>query len=406
MPASLLQNSYKIQSIDHNRRLFFAWLLFVFLICVLLVRLFDLQCLQGREMYRKGQDNQLTLATINPQRGRVYDRNRVVIAENTPIFHLQMHPSSTINPISQLQTLAELLPISADEQQLLHLTLTDRKNKKPVRIFHNLTPAQLDQVSLNKYRLPDMEVVSEFIRRYPCGSACATVTGYVTYEQKAQHNPHQRIANEHIPYYYGVNGVEKTYDTALSGKQGVQQLHRNAQGKVVQEDITLPALHGDDITLTIDSRLQHMIAKRMGKLRGSVVVIDPKNGEVLALYSSPSYDPNAFLSDSKSFMPLFTDPDKPLFNRAISGLFPPASTIKPFLMLGALEDHTISPETNIYDPGYYRYGNTSYVYHNWLRSGHQNVRPHKAILLSNDTFFYHLSLLLESLQLLVGLNFL
>jgi len=395
MPPSLLQNSYKIQSINHNRRVFFAWLLFVVLICILITRLFDLQCIQGREMFRMGQDNQLTLASITPQRGRIYDRNHKVLAENAAVFHLDLTPSEGHNPADTLAILSTIIPLSTDKQAHLVEQLTYRKSSpKPIRILNNLTTEQLDQVSLNKYRLPGVSIGSDYIRRYPCGAACASITGYVTQEKHSRHHPRQRIANPQVPLYSGVNGIEKNYDESLTGKQGVQQLHRTAQGKVVQQDITLPALQGDDITLSIDSRLQKLIAKRMGKLRGAVVMIDPNNGDVLALYSSPSYDPNAFLQDSKSFTPFFTDPDKPLFNRVVSGLFPPASTIKPFLILGALQDHTITQETSIFDPGYFRYGKTSYIYHNWLRSGHQNVRPYKAILLSNDTFFYHLSLML------------
>lgn len=392
MPT-LLQQSYQIQSHNHNRRLFLAWVFFLFLACILLARLFSLQCIHGGEMYRRGQDNQLTLATLPPHRGKIYDRNHKIIAENHAVFHLDIKLMQSSNIDETLDILVDMLPRTQKSRSIFKEKMKNSRKNSTIRYCEQLSEQERDILSLVLYKHPELQIVPEFRRYYPCGSACAPVSGYV--KPHLAHSKRKiKPGQVYIPTYQGINGIEQYYQKSLHGKKGLQQLHRNAQGKVIFEDITLPALHGDDLVLTIDVRLQKMIAQRMGKLRGSAVMINPKNGEILALYSSPSYDPNIFLEPDAALQTLFNDPDKPLFNRAIAGLFPPASTIKPFLVLDALQSRIISPQYKIFDPGFFRYGDTEWVYHNWLKTGHGQVNPYKAILISNDTFFYHLSLLL------------
>ena len=390
---TLLQQSYRIQTFNHSRRLFFAWLFLLFLYLALILRLVDLQCIHGGEMYRRGQDNQLSLASLSPQRGKIYDRNHRIIAENRAVFHLDINIQKNLALDDILLDVSNRIPRSDDYSKQALVKARETKNNRRIRLYDHLTSSEIDQATFLLQDHPALELTTEFSRYYPCGSACASVTGYVKTEKNTTHKK-TRHQTAFIPMYHGVNGIERQYQEALQGKKGLQQYHRNAQGKMIFEDITLPALHGDDLVLSIDLRLQEMIAKRMGKLRGSVVMINPKNGEILALHSSPSYDPNLFLSPESAFKLLFKDPDQPLFNRAIAGLFPPASTIKPFLVVEALQSRKITTNYQIFDPGFYRYGNSDWVYHNWWKAGHKDVNPRKAIILSNDTFFYHLSVLL------------
>lgn len=387
-----VRSNYRIIQQDHNKRVICSIAFFIVLTLVLVFRLFQLQVIAGQSMFNKSLDNQFTFATLQPQRGKILDRNGVVIAKNTPFFHLDLTVTSKKNGLKSLQQVQHAFHLDqATYDQLLEKIHRSKKNST-IRLIKNLSEEQRQLVYRENLHLLDLQVTPEFIRAYPCGSACASVTGYVLAQKLAKD---ERSINPNIlATYVGANGVEKTYNEALSGQSGVVQLQRDAKGNILKSMSDIPANNGADITLTIDSRLQKIIAEKMDSRKGAVIVSNPKNGEILALYSGPSYDPNVFLDPQKNDLlnHYLTAPQRPLFNRALTGQFPPASTVKPFLALFALDKALIDTNFRIYDTGSFRYKDTSNVYRNWNRAGHGNVDTRRAIIVSNDTFFYHLAL--------------
>ena len=390
--ANSVQHNYRIQQYDHFNRVVMSIVFFVCLTLVLVYQLFSLQIVAGRRLYNRSLDNQFTFASLQSQRGHIYDRNGVVLAKNIPVFHLDVQVNARAAAYASLSKAQEKLQLSSDYLAKVHKAIERARPQDTIRIINHLTQDQLQLVYNENLHLAPLKVTPEFVRSYPCGEACATVTGYVLAHkiEKDQKSNNPNI----LASYSGADGVEKSYDDILSGQSGVVQLQRNAKGNILQTVSNIPALNGADIVLTIDSKLQKIIADRMQGRRGAVVINNPSNGEILGLYSAPSYDPNAFLNRSQSSMltHYLTSEDKPLFNRALSGQFPPASTVKPFLALHALETKTINKNFRIHDTGSFRYKDTSNVYRNWNRSGHGDVNTRKAIIVSNDTFFYHLSL--------------
>lgn len=387
-----VRSNYRIIQQDHNKRVICSIAFFIVLTLVLVFRLFQLQVIAGQSMFNKSLDNQFTFATLQPQRGKILDRNGVVIAKNTPFFHLDLTVTGKKNALKSLQQVHHAFHLDqATYDQLLEKIHRSKKNST-IRLIKNLSEEQRQLVYRENLHLLDIQVTPEFIRAYPCGSACASVTGYVLAQKLAKD---ERSINPNIlATYVGANGVEKTYNEALSGQSGVVQLQRDAKGNILKSMSDIPASNGADITLTIDSRLQKIIEEKMDSRKGAVIVSNPKNGEILALYSGPSYDPNVFLDPQKNDLlnHYLTAPQRPLFNRALTGQFPPASTVKPFLALFALDKALIDTNFRIYDTGSFRYKDTSNVYRNWNRAGHGNVDTRRAIIVSNDTFFYHLAL--------------
>lgn len=387
-----LQSNYREQQYDHFNRVLLAIAFFILLTLILISQLFRLQILSGQTLFHRSLDNQFTFASLQSQRGQILDRHGEVLAKNIPQFHLDLFVESRARARRALDDLRKRIEIDPKSLSMIERRLDKARAQDTLRIISRLSSDQLRHIYHENLHLSPLKVTPEFIRSYPCGEPCGNVTGYVLarkLDKDAKSDNPNILAS-----YSGADGVEKSYDEVLSGKPGVVQLQRDAKGKILQTLSNIPAQNGADIILTIDARLQRIVADKMKGKRGAVVINNPSNGEIIALYSAPSYDPNAFLDPSLSsaLKTYLTSPEKPLFNRALSGQFPPASTVKPFLALYALEEKLISPQFHIHDSGYFRYKDTANVYRNWNRAGHGRVDVQKAIILSNDTFFYHLAL--------------
>lgn len=387
-----LQSNYRAQQHDHYNRVLLAIVFFLLLVCVLIAQLFRLQILSGRALFHRSLDNQYTFASLQSQRGQILDRNGEVLAKNIPLFHVDLFVESRVKAQRALTRFAQEFGLNQTALDQISARIQRARPLDTIRVYSRLSQQQRQLVYEKNLHLSPLMVTPEFIRHYPCGAPCASVTGYVLAKKldKDQKSDNPNI----LAAYSGADGVEKSYDNILSGHAGVVQLQRDAKGKILQTLSQLPAQNGADITLTIDAKLQRFIAQKMQGKRGAVIVNNPSNGEIIALYSAPSYDPNAFLDPALSdqLSHYLTSPDKPLFNRVLSGQFPPASTVKPFLALHALEEKLITPSFHIFDSGSFRYKNTANIYRNWNRGGHGRVNVQKAIIVSNDTFFYHLSL--------------
>ncbi|MBT4804058.1 MAG: penicillin-binding protein 2 [Legionellales bacterium] len=359
----------------------------------LLARLFFLQVGQYDNYSKKSDNNQYKLEPIAPKRGIIYDRNRKVLAENIPAHRLEITPNKSKNIDLTLTKLSKILNIDQTTINAFKTELESGSKNKVIPLKMKLSEKDIARFYVDKYRYPEAEIKSYLIRSYPNKEIGASVLGYVTHINSLPTDDDERFIYQVNPFK-GVIGVESSYEQTLRGIPGYKKLEVNAKGKNIETLEVQSPTPGSNLILTIDIELQKIAQLALKNELGSVVVIDPNNGEILALATNPSYDPNYFVTGiTKQMIKKLSNSDtKPMFNRAIKGQFPLASTIKPFLGLGALDKDIIDPSDSIYDKGHYIYPNTTHVYRDWKLDGHGKVNLHKAIKISCDTYFYELSI--------------
>lgn len=381
--------NYARETKQFKNRVLRATLLMAVLLLLLTVRLFNLQIANYKLYANLAANNQLKLLPIEPNRGLIYDRNGVLLAENLPIFSLHIitkHLKNIKTTLANLQTIIEITP---DEIKKLNKELQQHHHLEHLPLKTKLKQEEVAAFYVNRYRFPEVVIETQMTRYYPLANEIANVLGYVSRINK---NELKNIdtTNYHFNSFIGKVGIEKKYESTLRGKTGYKVVEVNAAGKIVRIlNMVLPT-PGDNLYLAIDSKLQQVAQDALGKEKGAVVAIDPNNGELLALVSNPSYDPNLFVNgiNSSTFDALQTSNDKPMYNRATKSLFPLASTIKPFLALQGLDTGAITPDFKISDPGWFKLENSSYKYRDWAYNGHGVVNVTKAIMVSCDTFFY------------------
>lgn len=363
------------------------------LMIVLLARLFYLQILQHNYYQLQATKNQANLLAIEPSRGMIFDRNGVILADNVPIFSLVISRDQTPNLKKTLQQLQALLGLSNRQIQLFQEDIKNHPRFAPIPLIEHLSQEQMAKFMINQYRFPGVSVKTEFMRRYPLGEALAPVVGYIgriNISELKQVDPTNYSATTNI----GKVGIERFFEPELHGRIGFQQVQMDARGHVLKNLGAIPPKAGNNIYLSINSQLQQIAYKAFNGSRGALVAIDPNNGQILALVSSPSFDPNVFVTgiDTKTYQKLQHNPNLPLVNRAVRGLFPFGSTIKPFYALAGLDSGVVTADFTIFDPGYFKLPNHDHIYHDWRRSGHGQVNIEKAIEQSCDTYFFALSL--------------
>lgn len=367
---------------------------------VLIGRLIYLQIME-HSVYRTLSDrNQITVVPIAPKRGLITDRHGRLLADNFPVFSLEIIPSKITDIKTTLSDLENLLHITPDEKRLFLKQLKQRRRLDSVPLRTRLTDDEVALFSVNQYRFPGVIVKGELIRHYPLGPSFVSIIGYI-----GRINDRDLKELDPAAYsgtnYIGKLGIEKFYESALHGKPGYEQVEMDAAGRRVRLLSRTPPIAGKNLTLSIDSNLQLSTEAAMEDRAGAAVAIDPKTGEVLALVSHPSYDPNQFVAGMRSvnFKQLRDDPAKPLYNRALRGQYPPGSVVKPFLALGGLETGVITPEYGISDPGWFYLKNSSHQYRDWKRTGHGWVDLTRAISQSCDIYFFQLAMKLGIRQL-------
>lgn len=387
---------------DHIResRLFSNRAVFAFVVICLaslaiIARLIYLQIVSHEHFTTLSLENRVNIVPLPPTRGLLYDRNGVLLAQNLPSFSLEIVPEQVPELEQTLADLGKILPISEDDLQ----RFSKLKNQKPrfesIPLRFRLSDDEVARFAVNRHRFPGVDIAARLVRNYPLGATGVHVIGYVGRINEEELNivdPSDYRGTSHI----GKIGVEKSYEEVLHGDVGVQQVEVNAIGRVLRVLQTTPPKPGKDLYLTIDSYLQAVAEAAMEGRRGSIVAVEPKTGDVLAMVSTPTYDPNLFVVgiDAKTYSELQDSPDEPLFNRALRGRYPPGSTIKPFVGLAGLEYNKVTEDTQIYCPGWYSLRNDSHRYRDWKRAGHGSVDLHSAIVESCDVYFYDLALTL------------
>lgn len=323
---------------------------------ILIGRFAWLQFLQ-HDFYRtRADDNRIALIPIVPNRGVITDRNGVVLARNYSAFTLEITPSQTGNLEETIDALAEVVDIQAKDRKRFKRLLDDAKNFESVPIRTRLTDEEVARFTAQRYRFPGVEVKARLFRQYPLARVASHVTGYIgriTDRDLAWIEEEGRQANYKGTDHIGKNGLEQHYEFELHGETGYEEVEIDAGGRAVRSLKRIPPVSGNNLQLTLDTKLQEITEQAFGDRKGALVAIDPTTGGILALVSTPTYDPNLFVDGitPENWKELNEHPDKPMINRTINGAYPPGSTFKPFMALAALELGKRTPNQAISDPG-------------------------------------------------------
>jgi len=389
--ALSLRNTVRELRLFKNRLIITACIILL-LAFSLLARLFYLQITQHRYYATLSMANQINLVPIPPQRGLIYDRNGILLARNIPVFSLMVTPDKTINLQEELKQLNAIIPISDTELKEFNRQAREHRRFQQIPLKIKLSELQIAVFSVNRYRFPGFSVEANLVRDYPYGEAFAHVLGYVgriNVEELQTLDP----SNYAETNYMGKTGVEKSYEDVLHGTVGYQKVETDASGEVVRTLGVVPPKAGKDLYLTIDSSLQITAENALNGAKGAIVAMDPNTGEILAMVSEPSFDPNIFVQgiSQQDYSTLAQDPSHPLYNRTIRGLYAMGSTIKPFIGLEALDIGATNPNYKIFDQGWFKIPNYSHIFHDWKKGGHGWVNLHTAIAQSCDTYFFNLA---------------
>ena len=365
----------------------------VTLICVLLARLYYLQVVQYDYHSTLSENNRVHVQPIPPTRGLIFDRNGVVIADNRPSFSLSMTRERSGDWQQVLDVIVEVLQLAPEDRALFEKRMKQgRRPFEPVPILFELNEEQIARIAVNQFRLPGVEVVAQLVRHYPQGAHFAHSVGYmgrINEKELKTLDPVNYSGTHHI----GKTGIERFYEAELHGQVGYEEVETNARGRVLRVLKRTDPIPGKDIVLSLDIKLQEAAEEALAGRRGAVVALNLMTGEVLAMVSQPSFDPNLFVTgiSFKAYAELRDSIDRPLFNRILRGLYPPGSTIKPAVAIAGLDSGVITGSSRVYDPGYYQLPNYDHKYRNWNRSGDGYVDLDTAIMRSNDTYFYDLA---------------
>ena len=377
------------------RRTVIGLLVVFVMIGMVLSNLYYLQISRFEDYQTRANGNRIKILPVAPNRGLIYDRNGLLLAENRPVFSLQVIPEEIEDLALTITELGKLLEIDEEQVNDFYKDIKGTRRFKPVNLINRLNPDEVALFSAKQHKYPGVSIKARLARYYPYGSALTHVIGYVA---KINKKDLQKLseagfeANYAATYDIGKRGIEKYHEELLHGKVGFQEVEVNNQGRIIRTLDFSPPTPGQDIVLNIDMNLQLEAEKAFAGERGSVVAIDPRDGGVLALYSSPSYDPNLFVHgiSSKNYKKLLTS-DRPLFNRATQGQYPPASTVKPLLALAGLEEKVITPDSKLYDIGKYKLKNVTRIWRDHNPYGHGWVNVTKAIEVSCDIYFYDMA---------------
>ncbi|PSU32207.1 penicillin-binding protein 2 [Photobacterium lutimaris] len=402
---------HRAESALFFRRALVSFIGIVVLVGILLTNLYHIQIQEHEDYQTRSNDNRIKIVPVAPNRGLIYDRNGILLAENRPVYSLEITSEKVPDRQDTFDRLKTMMGVTDEQIERFERERRRTRRFKSVPILNQLTEEQVALFSVNQHRFPGVEVKAYLKRHYPYGEALTHVLGYVA---KINDRDLQRLErDEKINNYkatrdIGKLGVERYYEDMLHGTSGYQEVEVNSRGRIIRTLKYVPPIPGNDIKLNIDIELQLYVKELLTERkldpdtgeeqikykRGSVIVMDPRDSSVLAMVSSPSYDPNLFVHgiSGPQYRALLNDKNRPLVNRVTLGIYPPASTIKPMIAVAALSEGVITTRTTRNDPGYWRIPNSnSRPFRDWLRWGHGKVNIYKAIEESVDTFFYQVA---------------
>ena len=399
------ENRY-IKDHAHEKSLFMSRIILsslvgLFLIFVIIIRLVQLQIVEYDFFNQKAQGNRINLKATLPARGSIYDRNGKILAENITAFQLEIIPEQVEDLDHSLERLLSLKLIDQSQIKAIKQRIKNSQKFKSIRLRSNLSDQEIAIFAANRATFSGIELQPRLVRNYPQREFASHVVGYVgsiSKQDQSRLNRSLYDPNEKT----GKTGTELFNEVTLHGEPGFYQFIANSRGRQIPINPTeiksnilqnKPATAGSNIFLSIDLDLQILATQLLDNRRGSVVAIDPNNGEVLALVSSPSFNPNIFNNNltSDTYDELQKNTDQPLFNRAVLGTYSPGSTIKPILGLAALQLGVVNLTHRHLCKGHYSLPGNTHRYRDWLSTGHGSVNLHNAISQSCDVFFYEIS---------------
>lgn len=387
----------QIKDLWREQRLFNARIIICALVAlgltgIVVARLVVLQFVDADYYSAQSQGNRIRVQPLPPTRGLIYDRNNLILAENTPSYQLELTPEQvpdTDDTLARLETNG-LLAEGGSERALELISGKRRFESIPIR--RRLSDEDVARFAVLRPYFPGVEIRARLARNYPYGKAAAHALGYVSSISPSDQETLDASAYSGTSYI-GKVSVERAFEAELLGEVGHADVLVNVHGRVMQSLATELAVPGKDLILSLDMPTQLAAEAALGKNRGAVVALDPTNGEILVLASTPTYDPNGFIAglSRTEFRELQTDVDQPLFNRALRGKYPPGSTIKPIIALAGLQQSAIRADESKYCIGHYSLPGNSHRYRDWKPAGHGPVDLHDAIAQSCDTYFYELA---------------
>jgi penicillin-binding protein 2 len=362
------------------------------LLSVLLARLLYLQVVSHEYYTTLSEDNRVNLQPLPPNRGLIYDRNGILLAENLPSYRLEITPEQVDDMGATLSALENIIEIRDIDRSRFEKLLARKPGFEAIPLLFHMDDEEVARFSVNRHLFPGVDITAGLARHYPQGSLAVHALGYVgRIDEKALKILDS--SNYRGTTHVGKNGIEKTYEELLHGKVGFQQVETTAQGRIIRVLQRTPPVSGSNLYLTIDSHVQLAAEEAFGDYSGSAIAIDPNNGDILAFVSLPAYDPNPFVNgiDYDDYATLRNNDKEPLFNRALRGQYPPGSTVKPFMGLAGLETGVSNENSKTYCPGFYMLAGKDRKYRDWKRSGHGTVDLNTAIIQSCDVYFYDLA---------------
>ena len=369
-----------------------AGIIVVIVLGLLVMRMVQLQVVDHDHFKTLSQDNRVKVLPLPPTRGLIYDRDGVLLAQNRPAYSLEITPEAVDDIEATLKELGTIIEISEEDLERFRKLKKRKRRFDSVPIRVNLSLEETAQFAVHSHRFPGVDIKANLLRHYPQSDKTAHLLGYVgriSQKDLKSIDPSNYAGTSHM----GKNGIEKTYESALHGTVGLEQVEVNARGRVVRKLEQTPPKPGADLHLHLDSHLHEIAIKAFGEHNGALVAMDPNNGGVLAMVSNPGYDPNLFVEgiSGKNYRALQKNTNKPLYNRALRGQYPPGSTVKPFFALAGLESDTINYDSTSFCRGYYQLPGHEHKYRDWFKWGHGSMDMKASVTQSCDVFFYELA---------------
>lgn len=377
-------------------RLVAAAVFVLFCFGLLVARLVYLQITQHDSLLERAETNRVTVLPIVPNRGLIVDRNGVVLASNYSAYTLEITPSKVPDLEATIDALTAVIDIQPRDRRRFKRLMEESKNFESLPIRTKLTDTEVARFAAQRFRFPGVDIKARLFRNYPLGDVGAHLLGYIgrinQAEKKAMEDwSEEDIANYRGTEYIGKLGLEQAYERELHGQTGFEEMETSAGGRAVRRLRNRPPTPGNTLHLSIDIKLQALVERLYGDRRGALVAMDPRNGEVLAFVSKPTFDPNLFVDgiDADSWKELNEDIDKPLLNRALRGTYPPGSTFKPYMAMAALNTGKRAANVVVQDNLTYSFGGRTFGSATGDRAGPKDMRL--AIVTSSNVYFYSLA---------------
>ena len=394
MPYRSHVSDHSYEASTFKFRAIVAAVICILMLAGLLFRLAWLQIVDYDRFADLSENNRIRLMELPPTRGLIYDRNGVILAENKPTFHLEIIPEQVEDMKATLEGLAEIVSISDAEMDNFKEQLKVRRSFQRISLRTRLEEDEVARLAVNRHRFPGVDINARLSRYYPQGSLAAHAVGYVGRINERDLSVIDE-GNYRGTSHIGKTGLERYYESELHGTVGRQRVEVNAQGRVLRVIDEVPPVAGNDLVLNLDIELQKLAEESLKEFSGSVIAIEPHTGGVLAFVSKPEFDPNLFVHgiSHKDYNRLQHDIDRPLFDRAIFGQYPPGSTFKPFVGLAGVEQRRFGTRESIHCSGHYLLDgdDTERKYRDWKKEGHGMVDLKKSIVESCDVYYYELA---------------